>query len=76
MLYTCKILCYLQTLIALTEKGFEKIGRMKNKLFIFNFAEDILFFSLLYGNELFFSKKSQPPLNIKWSVPNDIETFC
>ena len=54
------------------EKGFEKIGRMKNKLFIFNFTEDILFFSLLYGNELLFSKKSQPPppLNIKWSVPN------
>ena len=43
------------------EKGFEKIGRMKDKRFIFNFAEDILFFSLLYGNELFFSKKSQPP---------------
>ena len=58
------------------ETGFEKIGRMKNKLFIFNFAEDILFFSLLYGNELFFSKKYQPPLNNKWSVPNDIETFC
>ena len=44
---------------------------MKNKLFIFNFFEDILFFSLLMGNKLFFSKKSQPPspLNIKWSVP-------
>ena len=34
---------------------------MKNKIFIFNFVEDILFFSPLLGNKLFFSKKSQPP---------------
>ena len=40
---------------------------MKNKIFIFNFVEDILFFSPLLGN---ISKKSQPPpLNIKFSVP-------
>ena len=45
---------------------------MKNKIFIFNFVEDILFFSPLLRNKLFFFKKipaPPPPLNIKWSVP-------
>ena len=30
----------------------------------------------MYGNELFFSKKSQPPLNIKWSVPYICTYIC
>ena len=34
---------------------------MKNKLFIFNFVEDILFFSPLVGNKLFLKKKTSPP---------------
>ena len=42
------------------EKGVEKLHRMENKLFIFNFIKDILFFSLWLGSKLFFSKKSQP----------------
>ena len=34
---------------------------MKNKLFIFNLIEDILFFSPLLGDQLFFLNKSQRP---------------
>ena len=41
---------------------------MKNKIFIFNFVEDILFF---WETNYFFQKNPSPPppLNIKWSVP-------
>ena len=48
---------------------------MKNKLFIFNFIEDILFFSLLLGNKLFFSKESQPPPEYQMVRPLE-NLFC
>ena len=47
--------------IAPWEKDFEKIHCMKNKLFIFNFIEDILFFLSCRETNYFLKKIPAPP---------------
>ena len=43
-------------------------GLNEKQTFIFNSVEEILFFSLLFGN------KQPPPPNIKWSVPYGVQS--
>ena len=41
--------------------GFDKIYKMKNKLFIINFVEDLLFFFSPVGKQTIFFKKIPAP---------------